>query len=164
MKLTYIALASMALVIPSNAMTLTEAMNELAGMHCSGSACTSSETVATNVDLPDIVTTSTVKVQGASNYSGPVGFTTGCAPRNAMNGKPARVCQDVTRDGVPQSISSTEGHGPVYRQVITTTDGGTAVVYSCNTTTKELTYNGPFTDRAGAWSVSASSSSSSGSC
>lgn len=156
------------LVMPSQALTLEQAMNEVAGYHCSGSSCNKSTESIETRDLPDLVTESQELVRGEIQ-EGPAPHSSlpnsNCPLIRTMNGGWA-VQSNVTADCVPMSINSLQGggHPAVYRTVTTTTDGGTTDVTVCTTTTKELTYNGPNTDRANAWSVSSSESSSDGSC
>lgn len=178
------ALACLALAAPASALTLQEAMAEVAGYHCSGSTCTSSATVpvtvqnpdvVTTVELPDVVTSEEVLVSPATtstprDYSG---LATWCPMISTMNGGKTYP-SNVNADCVPQSLVPGSGGTPAIFQTVTTvtdggtttvtTPGGTSVVDTCVTTSKELTYNGPNTDRANAWSVSSSSSSSSGAC
>lgn len=148
------------LAAPAMALTLEQAQAELAGMHCSGSSCTSSETVITVVQNPDIVTTTEIAFPETRDDSGQ------SYPHCTMGviGKPGiRVPKpNVNADCVPQSISPTLGGG--FRLVTTVTDGGTSIVETCATTTKKLTYNGPNTSRDGAWSVDTSVSTSDGAC
>lgn len=80
----------------------------------------------------------------------------------------------VNADCTVQSIAPAGGgRAATYKTEIVVTDGGTTTVVTpggtstvatCETTTKELSYNGPHTDRANAWSVSSSSSTSDGAC
>lgn len=167
MKLT-LTLAALLIASPAYALTLDQAQAELAGMHCSGSTCTASTTNSTTVQNPDIVTTTRVQTAPArsgntDHLKGPT-FTDAEAYRKG--GWWNERCQTyayVNSDCATLSIAD-HGSAATYRTVTVVTSGGTSVVQSCTTVTKELTYNGPNTDRAGAWSVDTSSSSSDGAC
>lgn len=184
LHLITLAAAALALAAPAHALTLQEAMDEVAGYSCGGSTCSQSVTVqttvqnpdiVTTVDLPDTTTSEEVLVAPATestprDYSG---LATWCPMISTMNGGKTYP-SNVNADCVPQSLVPGGGGSPaIYQTVVTvvdggtttvTTPGGTSIVESCQTTTKELTYNGPNTDRAGAWSISSSSSSSDGAC
>lgn len=163
MKRLFLSLAAIAmLAAPAAALTLEQAQHELAGMHCYGSGCSSSETVSTTVQNPDIVTTTEVQLTpGAdgANHSGEA--QAGCWV-TTMDHKMVRAT-NVNSDCVPYSIFPTTSV-PEYGLVETITPGGTSVVQSCQTTVKTLTYNGPFTSRDSAWSVDSSTSSNDGAC
>lgn len=165
MKLSLAALLTLtALTANASALTLEQAQNELAGMHCSGSSCTSSQTTSTTVKNPDVVTSITTLVSPATSdardYS-----NTHDATRGGWWNERCQTFAYVNADCTVQALNQGSGGFPtVYRTDTTVTDGGTSVVQSCETTTKTLSYNGPKTDRANAWSIDTSTSSSDGAC
>lgn len=162
-----LAVALALLAIPAHALTLEQAMNEVAGMHCSGSACTSKSTSSVTVQNPDILSHTEVLVSPATRQDAPntsLQSFDHCPPMRTMNGGwTARP--NVNADCTALSINPGSGGFPaVYDTVTATTPGGTTTTVTCTTTTKEMVYNGPHTARDGAWSVNTSVSSSDGAC
>lgn len=162
MKTTLTLFAAMAFTAPAYALTLEQAQNELAGMHCSGSSCTSEQTVTTTVQNPDVITRTEVEVSPAT-------FEDPAQPvHDGSRGFWNERCETfayVNADCVAQSIAPLGGGTPAVRRIdVTVTPGGTTTTVTCETTTKTLTYNGPNTSRDGAWSIDTSSSSSDGAC
>lgn len=185
MKKIIAALAVLTLSSPAYALTLQQAQQELAGMMCSGSTCTSKANGSVTVDNPDIVTTneltdisttSTTLVSPAVEgnpraYDGTL--ATWCPMITTMNGGKTYP-SNVNADCVPQSLNPGKGGiSAVYATstVVTdggvetiVTDGGTTTSPTCTTTSKELVFNGNATSRDMAWSVNTSSSTSEGAC
>lgn len=149
MKRSILTIASLALMaMPAMALTLEQAQNELAGMSCSGSSCTSEQTITTTND---------VLIQAAeSGDPAPIANTDDAYVPGWWNEK-CKTIAYVNEDCTVQSLNPGNlGSRPaVY---------GTEDVYSCETTTKTLSYNGPFTSRDKAWSVDTNVSSNDGAC
>lgn len=141
--LTLAALA--ALSTPAHALTLEQAMNEVAGMRCSGSSCTSKATGS--------VTTNSYVSTGSSSQSDKAVASDKCMM--GVIGQPGVRVQmpNVDANCTALSIAST---GSGYS---TSTTSAT-----CTTTTKTMTYNGPFTSRDMAWSVDTSTATVGGGC
>lgn len=161
MKITSMlaGIAALALLaLPAHALTLEQAQAELAGMSCSGSSCSSSQTITTTTQLPDTQEPDTIlpsEDAGSTNWQG---LTETCFTAD-ISGRPFK---NGPQCFVPSTLSPTTGGGGIIPGKVI--PGGTLTTVACETTTKTLTYNGPFTDRANAWSVSSSTSSSEGSC
>lgn len=162
---TTITLAALALsIIPANALTLEQAQNELAGMHCSGSSCTSSSTSTSTVENPDIVTSTTTLVRPATSDARDYANTTDANKPGFWNEKCQTIAY-VNDDCTVQALNQGSGGFPaIYHTETVVTDGGTTIVSTCTTTTKTLSYNGPNTSRDKAWSVDISTSTSDGAC
>lgn len=150
------ALAVLTLSSPAYALSLTDAMNELAGMTCSGSTCTSRQSGSVTVDNPDITTL----VSPATSDARPYADTTDHNKPGFWNEK-CQTISYVNEDCTPQALNQGSGGFPA---VYSTTDGGTTTTPTCTTTTKELAYNGPNTSRDTAWSITTSESTSDGGC
>lgn len=161
MKLILAAAALAALSTPAYALTLDQAMNELAGMYCSGSSCTSDQTIV--VDNPDIVTSTPDRYVSTGSISQSDKAVASGKCTMGVIGQPGVRIQmpNVDANCTALSIAST-GSGYTVRGTTTVTDGGTTT--TCETTTKTLSYNGPNTSRDTAWSVSTSSSETAGGC
>lgn len=155
MKLMISIAALAALSIPTYALTLDQAMNELAGMHCSGSSCTS------KADSTQTITSTTPGFYtrtGSSSQSDNAVASDKCTM--GVIGKPGVRIQMPNVDANCTALSiSSSGSGFYTDPVTTSTTSAT-----CVTTTKTLSYNGPNTSRDTAWSVSSSSSESAGGC
>lgn len=164
----FAAISPLLFASPAMALTLEQAQNELAGMTCSGSSCSSSTTVTTAVQNPDIVTERQVLVSPATSEAATQPDQSSPAEDYASGGWFNARCGGIgyyNADCTALSIAPTSGGtGAVYRTETIVTPGGTSTVVTCVTTTKTLTYNGPHTSRNGAWSVDSSSSESSGAC
>lgn len=160
--LTITAALALALTAPAYALSLQQAYDELAGMSCSGSSCTSSQTITTTNQLPDVTTSYQVETAPAT-FNDPA-QPTHDGSRGFWNAK----CQTfayVNADCTELSIVTFGGGTPAQFQTVTVvTPGGTETISTCSTTTKTLTYNGPHTSRDGAWSIDTSISESAGAC
>lgn len=146
MKLILSLAALAALSNPAYALTLDQAMNELAGMYCSGSSCTSETDVTNTRQLPDII------INGAPTNLNTAGGATNCFTGSILGGP--------FEDGERCSPAYTLAPGGSGRTIA----GGTFTEAGCVTVTKTLSYNGPNTSRDTAWSVSTSSSETAGGC
>lgn len=165
--LSALALSALFFVPAANALTLEQAQNEVAGYHCSGNGCTKSTTVSTTTQNPDIVNSTQVMVSPA--YGGTSRTLSVPGTNSDKGGFWSEKCQTyayVNDDCTVQSIADHDqgGSAAVFQTVTTVTPGGTTNTVTCSTTTKQMNYNGPNTDRANAWSVSSSTSSSAGAC
>lgn len=144
-KLTIAAFLAMAGA--ANALSLQDAMNELGGMHCSGSTCTSEQTVTNQRDV--------LVSPAVSGDAVPYANTDDPNKAGWWNEK----CQTfayVNADCTVQSLNmGTRGGRPaVY---------GVESYDTCETTSKELSYN-PNSSRDLSWSISTSTSSRDGGC
>lgn len=148
MRNTLTIAAFFALAGSANALTLDQAMNELAGMHCSGSSCTSSATVT---DSRTILVSPAV-----SGDPAPIANTDDSYTPGWWNAK-CKTIAYVNEDCTVQSLNpgNLGGRPAVY---------GSESFDTCVTTTKTLGYNGPATSRDKAWSIDTSTSSSDGAC
>lgn len=160
-------LAFLTLSSPAYALSLTDAMQELAGMTCSGSTCTSKQSGSVTVDNPDIITTTNVLVSPATRQDAPDTSTQSfghCPPMATMNGG-WQVRTNVNADCTALSLNpGTGGFPEVWRTDTTVTDGGTTTTPTCTTISKELHFHGPTTSKDMAWSITTSESTSSGGC
>lgn len=146
--ITLAALATVAMIGNANALTLEQVWNEVGGYHCSGSTCTSSSTVT---DTREVLISPAV-----SGDEVPYVNTDNPYQAGWWNEKCQTIAY-VNADCTAQSINQGTRGGK--RAVYGTEDFDT-----CVTTSKEITYNGPYTSRDGAWSVDTSTSRSDGAC
>lgn len=147
MRIKLTIAAFFALAGSANALTLQEAMNELGGMHCSGSTCTSEQTTTNTRDVLVSPAVSGDEVQYI-NTDNP--YDAGWW--NAECKTFAYVNSDCTVQSLNQG---TRGNRPaVY---------GSESYDTCTVTSKELTYN-PNSSRDLSWSISTSTSTNEGGC
>lgn len=130
------AIAALAFATPASALTLEQAMAEVAGYYCSGSTCT------TTVDGSREETESRVIGHGSEPKGSLIepGRSSTCF---FGNGWPMVNVNPVTCAGQSLMLSG----GSVIMGDFTVS------IETRTTITKELIYNGPNTDRANAWSV-----------
>lgn len=139
------------LTIPSHALTLEQAQSEM-GNHYIGS---DGKTGTKNI--PGIRTdTFLVSPAESGDQASTGGLGSHCPLMRTMNGGWA-VRDHVNADCTPMSLNPGNlGSRPaVY---------GSETKDTCTTSVKVMDWNGPNTDRAGAWSVTSSSSTRDGSC
>ena len=163
MKITISLIAALAFASPAYALTLQQAQNELAGMYCSGSTCTSKTAGTVTTDNPDIITSTQVLVSPAGNETK---RTLAVESERGFWNERCQTIAYVNADCTVQSIADHDqgGGNAIYTTVTSITDGGVTVTATCTTTSKTLSYNGPNTSRDTAWSVSTSTSTSEGGC
>lgn len=137
------------LTIPSHALTLEQAMNELGGMHCSGSTCTSESSGSRDQSV-------LISPAESGDPASTGGYGSHCPPMKTMNGG-WQVRTNVDSNCTQRSLNpgNLGGRPAVY---------GVESVETCTTTSKELSYNGPATSRDKAWSIDTSTSTRDGSC
>ncbi len=146
-RLRFLATALAAVLFiptPASALTLEQAQTELAGMSCAGSTCTSTS----NGTRTETVEGSEVRVVGHRGAA--VGSMIESGKSSTCffgNGWPMINVNPQTCSG--QSLLL-DGGGPIKKTFTTYTD---VTINTLTTVTKELIYNGPNTDRAGAWTV-----------
>lgn len=154
---TILALATLS--FPAHALTLDQAYSEMGGYHIGSDGKTGTKKTpgTATVENPDVVE----HRSNPNHNTGPLGSTATYAGCTTMTMDHHRIPKiDVTADCVPLTMSPAVG-ATSYTVV---TDGGVSIVVTCSTSTKVLNWNGPFTDRAHAWSVDSSVSTSKGAC
>jgi hypothetical protein len=166
MKRAFLLSAALAILAasPAAALTLDQAQAELAGMYCDGSKCVSYAETSVEVDLPDIpVVVDLPDTSYRKAYGGTTSFKVVTIPPDLCSAGYDWACDGAWNQPLSDGIR--------YRTVIvdggTRTDyldGGTETVFTCTRTKKVLSYNGPYTDRAGAWSIETTVASLPGNC
>ena len=131
-------------VTPASALTLQQAMDEVAGMHCGGSTCTST---SDGTRTETIIGSETRVVGHSSPATGMVeefGKSSVCFFGNGM------AMINVSPITCQTNSLMLDGGGPITRDFPTSTE---VTIATKTTVTKEMVYNGPNTSRDTAWSV-----------